>query len=71
MLERVALAVIDIYQKSIGPLLPRACRFVPSCSDYARLAIGKYGFFRGGVKAALRILRCHPFSGRSGFDPLL
>jgi len=71
MLKRVAIAVLNGYQKSISRLLPRSCRFIPSCSEYAKLAISKYGFWRGGVMAAGRLLRCHPFSGKSGYDPLV
>ena len=49
------------YKRWVSPLLPRACRFEPTCSEYARLAILKYGLWRGGVEAAGRLLRCHPF----------
>lgn len=61
ILSRLPLALIACYQRWISPLLPRACRFEPSCSEYARLAIVKYGALRGSIKAVGRILRCHPF----------
>ena len=60
-MSRALLAPIGLYQRWISPLLPRACRFEPTCSEYARLAILKYGPARGAVKAMARILRCHPF----------
>ncbi|MEE8368476.1 MAG: membrane protein insertion efficiency factor YidD [Thermoanaerobaculia bacterium] len=49
------------YKRWISPLLPRACRFTPTCSEYARLAVLKYGAVRGLAKAARRVLRCNPF----------
>lgn len=57
------------YQLIISPLFPSCCRFVPSCSNYALEAIGRYGAWRGGWLALRRILRCHPFSP-GGFDPV-
>lgn len=68
-MKHIALAVIRGYQRYISPLLPPACRYLPTCSEYAYEAIGTYGIVRGGAKAVWRILRCHPFS-RGGFDPL-
>lgn len=58
---RALLALIAFYRRWISPLLPRACRFEPTCSEYARLAILKYGALGGSIKAVGRILRCHPF----------
>lgn len=55
------LQLLRFYKRFISPLLPRACRFEPSCSEYARLAILKYGALKGGLKAIGRLLRCHPF----------
>jgi len=57
----LALAAIRIYQLLISPLLPRACRFYPSCSQYALEAIGRYGIARGGWLAISRLARCHPW----------
>jgi uncharacterized protein len=71
MLKRCAIAALKGYQAYGRHLFPCSCRFVPSCSDYAVMAIDRYGFLRGGIKAAWRILRCHPLSGRSGYDPLV
>ena len=53
--------MLRAYKRWISPLLPRSCRFAPTCSEYAQLAIAKYGFWRGGGRALLRILRCQPF----------
>jgi hypothetical protein len=57
------------YQYLISPLFPPACRFVPSCSQYAIEAVTKYGAIRGTLLALWRIVRCHPFS-RGGYDPV-
>lgn len=68
-LTRLALLSVRGYRRFVSPYLPRACRFVPSCSVYAECAIRKYGVFRGGLLAAKRILRCNPlFDG--GYDPV-
>ena len=64
-----AIGLIRIYQWLVSPLLPRACRFAPSCSEYAAEAIGRHGLMRGGWLAARRLLRCHPWGG-DGFDPV-
>ena len=60
--------VLRCYKRFISPMLPHACRFVPTCSEYAGEAIERYGVFRGSVLAAGRLLRCHPFA-RAGYDP--
>src|SRR3569833_4370011 len=57
------------YQVAISPVLPPACRYYPTCSNYAIEAIEKYGALRGGWMAARRIGRCHPFSP-GGYDPV-
>ncbi|MCK9430745.1 MAG: membrane protein insertion efficiency factor YidD [Candidatus Omnitrophica bacterium] len=64
------LKLIAVYQKYVRPAMPVSCRFEPSCSEYAKQAILKYGLIKGVCKGLTRILRCHPFSGRSGYDPL-
>ncbi|MDX1643747.1 MAG: membrane protein insertion efficiency factor YidD [Thermoanaerobaculia bacterium] len=61
MAARALLRLLALYKRWISPLLPRACRFEPTCSEYARLAILKYGALEGSIKAAGRVLRCHPF----------
>ena len=65
----VALRVLRAYKWAISPLFPPACRYVPTCSEYAMEAVDRYGALRGGWMAIARILRCHPF-GRSGYDPV-
>lgn len=68
-LSWLMLALIAFYRACISPLLPPACRYTPTCSQYAQEAIKKYGPFKGGWLALKRILRCHPFGG-SGYDPV-
>ncbi|MBR1644209.1 MAG: membrane protein insertion efficiency factor YidD [Bacteroidales bacterium] len=63
------VGLIRFYQVAISPLLPAACRYTPTCSQYAIEAIVKHGPLRGGWLALRRILRCHPFGG-SGYDPV-
>ena len=69
MIRRLLIAPIRLYQLAISPLLPKSCRFSPSCSHYAIEAIGRHGAWRGGWLAARRIARCHPWGG-TGYDPV-
>ena len=66
----VALQLLRAYKWAISPLLPPACRYVPTCSEYAVEAVERYGALRGGWMAFARILRCHPFA-RGGYDPVV
>jgi putative membrane protein insertion efficiency factor len=66
---RAAAALLSLYKRFLSPLLPRACRFEPTCSVYAREAIEKHGLLRGGALALRRLLKCQPFH-RGGFDPV-
>jgi putative membrane protein insertion efficiency factor len=66
-MKSLVLALIKFYQKFISPLTPGKCRYYPTCSSYAILAIEKYGLARGGLKAILRVLRCNPLF-RGGID---
>lgn len=61
--------LLRIYKLAISPLLPPACRFYPSCSQYAAEAVEKHGSVLGGILAAKRIARCHPFNP-GGVDPV-
>ena len=54
-------ALLAFYKRWLSPLLPRACRFAPTCSEYARLALLKHGLLWGGALAIGRVARCHPF----------
>ena len=58
---RAAAAAIGLYKRAISPLLPPACRFTPTCSEYAREAVLTHGLARGLALALRRLLRCHPF----------
>jgi len=62
------ILLIKLYRYFISPILPPACRFTPSCSEYAAEAVKKHGL-RGVIMAIKRIARCHPW-GASGFDPV-
>jgi uncharacterized protein len=66
----VTLLLLRAYKRAISPMLPEACRYVPTCSEYAMEAVERYGAWRGGWMGFSRILRCHPF-GRSGYDPVV
>lgn len=68
-MKYIAVFLISIYQQVISPGLPASCRYVPSCSQYAREALMKHGFFKGSYLAARRLLRCHPFHA-GGYDPV-
>ncbi len=63
------VAAIRTYQRTISKLLPPACRFTPTCSEYAAQAIERYGGVRGSALAAKRLLRCHPWHP-GGYDPV-
>jgi hypothetical protein len=68
-LKAVAIAFVKFYQYCIRPLLPNACRYTPSCSEYSIEAIKKYGAFKGSWLGIKRISRCHPW-GKHGYDPV-
>jgi uncharacterized protein len=65
---KVAMGLLDFYKREISPLLPKSCRFVPTCSEYARQAYKKYGTSKGFVLTAWRLMRCNPL-GDKGYDP--
>ena len=66
---RAVSGLLVLYKRFLSPLLPRACRFEPTCSAYARQAIERHGLGRGGALAVKRLLKCQPFH-RGGFDPV-
>jgi putative membrane protein insertion efficiency factor len=66
----VTLQMLRGYKWAISPQFPPACRYVPTCSEYAMEAVERYGAMRGGWMALMRLLRCHPFAP-GGYDPVL
>jgi len=66
----VTLYLLRAYKWGISPLFPPACRYVPTCSEYAMEAVERYGVLRGGAMAFARLMRCHPFV-RGGYDPVV
>lgn len=69
MMKKIAIASILFYKYFISPLKAPSCRFYPTCSTYALLAIEKYGFFKGFFLIIARLGRCHPWHP-GGYDPL-
>ena len=68
-MKRTLLASLRFYKRNVSPLLPPACRFVPTCSEYAAAAVERFGPVYGGYLAAKRLCRCHPFC-KGGYDPV-
>lgn len=68
-LSWILILPIRLYQILISPMLPAACRFTPTCSQYAVEALRRHGPLKGGWLAVKRICRCHPWGG-SGYDPV-
>ncbi|MDL2260329.1 membrane protein insertion efficiency factor YidD [Deltaproteobacteria bacterium OttesenSCG-928-K17] len=65
----LALGFIRFYQRCVSPFLPPACRFWPTCSNYAAEAVRVHGFWRGSWLAMRRLFKCHPFHP-GGYDPV-
>lgn len=68
-MRSVAIGAIRAYQRFISPMLPKACRFEPTCSEYTRQAIERYGIARGMFLGICRLMKCHPFHP-GGYDPV-
>jgi putative membrane protein insertion efficiency factor len=66
----VTLQLLRGYKWAISPMFPAACRYLPTCSEYAMEAVERYGALRGGWMALNRLLRCHPFV-HEGYDPVV
>ena len=66
---QLLLTILRIYKRWISPMLPSACRFYPTCSEYTMDAVQKHGAWRGMWMGLRRLLRCHPFH-QGGFDPV-
>lgn len=71
-MKQILLFLVRYYRKNISPTRPPNCRFIPTCSTYALQAIEVHGALKGGLLAAWRVLRCHPFHKEKGFiyDPV-
>jgi putative membrane protein insertion efficiency factor len=71
-MKRLLLWLIGLYQTYLSPLRPPCCRFLPTCSEYARQAVEKYGPWKGGWLALKRILKCQPFHRQKSiqYDPV-
>ena len=67
--QSAVLQLLRAYKWAISPMFPPACRYVPTCSEYAMEAVERYGALRGGWMALVRLLRCHPFV-KGGYDPV-
>lgn len=67
-MKNIILFIIAIYQK-ISKYTPASCRFTPTCSEYTRQAIVKYGVLKGGLLGVKRICKCHPWH-EGGYDPV-
>jgi len=68
-MQSVLIATLRAYKRFISPLLPSACRFYPTCSEYTLQAVEKYGPWRGVWLGTKRIAKCHPFH-EGGYDPV-
>lgn len=68
-MKRILLALLRFYKRCISPLLPNACIYTPTCSEYAMEAIQKHGVLKGTGLAIWRVLRCNPFM-KGGYDPV-
>ena len=68
-MKKIFIKVICFYQKLISPWLGHNCKYYPTCSEYTKQAIEKYGAIKGTIKGVKRIIRCNPFS-KGGYDPL-
>jgi putative membrane protein insertion efficiency factor len=67
--KHVLLAALRFYKLRVSPGLPAACRYTPTCSEYAIEAVERYGAWRGSIMAIRRVLSCNPFA-RGGYDPV-
>ena len=70
MIKKLLIILILFYQKAISPYLRPSCRYIPSCSEYAKQAVRKYGPIKGSFLALYRIIRCNPLAKKI-YDPLL
>ena len=71
IISKILINIIKIYKMFISPYLAPSCRYLPTCSEYAIDCLKTYGLIKGLFKATKRILSCHPYSKRDGFDPVI
>lgn len=69
-MRKVVQVALRTYKRWVSPMFPAACRYVPTCSEYAEEAVERYGVLRGCAMAAWRLMRCQPLGG-SGYDPVV
>jgi hypothetical protein len=67
--KAAALMLLRTYKYAVSPMFSPACRYVPTCSEYATEAVEHHGVLRGGWMSLVRVLRCHPLA-KSGYDPV-
>lgn len=63
------LLIIKIYQTVLSPILPSTCRYSPTCSEYTKQSLSKFGLLKGGLISIKRIIKCNPWGG-NGYDPI-
>ena len=63
------LLIIKIYQTVLSPILPSTCRYSPTCSEYTKQSLIKFGLIKGGMISIKRIIKCNPWGG-NGYDPI-
>jgi putative membrane protein insertion efficiency factor len=68
-MKLLVLSALRFYKSAVSPLLPPACRYTPTCSEYAMEAVERHGVLRGGWLALRRLVSCNPWS-RGGYDPV-
>ena len=71
-MKRLLLFLIRFYRRNISPMTPPSCRFIPTCSEYAYLAVERFGPAKGSLLAARRLSKCHPFHRQKTieYDPV-
>ena len=71
IITNILIGIIKVYKMFISPYLAPSCRYLPTCSEYTIESLKTYGLIKGLFKATKRILSCHPFSKKNGFDPVV
>ena len=63
------IVFIKLYQNFVSPILPSTCRYSPTCSEYSKQSLIKFGLIKGSIVSIKRIIKCNPWGG-SGYDPV-